>query len=55
METRRFGRKIKLPSTIAIRHQIKKLMLEDAVKAEAAQRTGAISPRPQERAPVPSL
>lgn len=38
METRRFGRKIKLPATIAIKHQINKLMLADALKEEAAER-----------------
>ena len=32
MHTHRFGKKIKLPSTIAIKHQIRKLMLEDLVK-----------------------
>jgi hypothetical protein len=52
METRRFGRKIKLPATIAIRHQIRKLMLEDAIKAEAAERIKAISLQPEERRPV---
>jgi hypothetical protein len=49
METRRFGRKIKLPATIAIRHQIQKLMLEDAIKAEAAERARANPPEPEER------
>ena len=39
MPTHRFGRKIKLPSTIAIKHQIKKSMFEDAVRAEVAERT----------------
>jgi hypothetical protein len=34
MLTRRFGRKLKLPSTIAIKHQIRKLMFEDSVKKE---------------------
>jgi hypothetical protein len=34
MHTHRFGRKIKLPATIAIKHQIRKLMFEDLVKAE---------------------
>ena len=39
MRTQRFGRTIKLPSTIAIKHQIRKLMFEEAVqKAEAAER-----------------
>jgi hypothetical protein len=42
METRRFGRKLKLPATIAIKHQIRKLMFEDAVKAEARERAEAI-------------
>jgi hypothetical protein len=55
MRTHRFGRKIKLPSTIAIRHQIKKSMLEDALKAEAAERTKAIPLQPEERPPVQSL
>jgi len=32
MRTHRFGRKIKLPATIAIKHQLRKLMFEDAVK-----------------------
>jgi hypothetical protein len=30
----RFGRKIKLPSTVAIKHQILKLMLQDHLKAQ---------------------
>jgi DnaJ-domain-containing protein 1 len=39
MLTHRFGRKIKLPATIAIKHQIRKLMLEEAIdRAEAAAR-----------------
>jgi hypothetical protein len=43
MDTRRFGRKIKLPATIAIKHQVRKLMFEEAVKkAEAEARAGAI-------------
>jgi hypothetical protein len=42
MRTHRFGRKIKLPATIAIKHQIRKLMFEDAVKtAEAGARAEA--------------
>ena len=32
MRTHRFGRKIKLPSTIVIKHQLRKLMFEDLVK-----------------------
>jgi hypothetical protein len=43
MRTHRFGRKIKLPATIAIKHQLRKLMFEDALKkAEAAARAEAI-------------
>ena len=45
MQTHRFGKKIKLPSTIAIRHQLRTLMLEDLVKKaeEAALQGGDIS------------
>ena len=43
MRTHRFGRKLKLPSTFAIKHQIRKLMFEDTVKkAEAEARAEAI-------------
>jgi hypothetical protein len=43
MRTHQFGRKIKLPATIAIKHQIRKLMFEDAVKKpEAGARAEAI-------------
>jgi hypothetical protein len=43
MRTHQFGRKIKLPATIAIKHQIGKLMFEDAVKkADAGARAEAI-------------
>ena len=43
MHTHRFGKKIKLPSTIAIKHQIRKLMLEDLVKeTEVIARAEAI-------------
>jgi hypothetical protein len=34
MLSHRFGRKIKLPSTVAIKHQILKLMLQDHLKAQ---------------------
>jgi len=53
MRTPRFGRKIKLPATIAIKHQIRMLMALDEVKKaepqlieQSARRTGAthISP-----------
>jgi hypothetical protein len=52
METRRFGRKIKLPATAAIKHQIMKLMLEDAIRAEAVQRAEAFPPPLEERTTV---
>jgi hypothetical protein len=32
MRTHRFGRKLKLPSTIAIKHQLRMLMFKDALK-----------------------
>ena len=35
MHTHRFGRKLKLPSTVAIKHGILKLMLQDHLKAQA--------------------
>ncbi len=42
MQTNRFGKKIKLPATIAIKHDLMKLMFEeslkDATEAEAAAR-----------------
>ena len=42
MQTHRFGRKIKLPATIAIKHQIQKLVLEDALREEAAERSKTV-------------
>lgn len=33
MRTHRFGRKLKLPSTAGIKHQILMMMLEDEIKA----------------------
>jgi glutamate dehydrogenase/leucine dehydrogenase len=40
MRTHRFGRKIKLPATIAIKHQIRKLICADSAKKVEA---GAIA------------
>lgn len=37
MDTRRFGRKLKLPSTIAIKHQIRRLMFVEMETAERAR------------------
>ena len=39
MRTHRFGRKLKLPSTIAIKHQIGLLMSEDAVRKAETETT----------------
>jgi len=36
MHTHRFGRKLKLPSTIAIKHGILRLMLQDELNAQAS-------------------
>ena len=56
MQTHRFGRKIKLPATIAIKHQIRKLMLADLVKqaeimtiAEAARLSLSTEAQPIEK------
>jgi hypothetical protein len=49
MRMHHFGRKLKLPSTIAIKHQLRKLMAEDARKkagAEAIETPAAEHPRP---------
>ncbi len=52
MHTHRFGRKLKLPSTIAIKHQIRKLMFEESVeKAEAEARAEAIRGQLREETP----
>ena len=52
MRTHRFGQKIKLPATIAIKHQIRKLMFEDAVKkAEAGAKAEAIRGQPRDETP----
>jgi hypothetical protein len=54
MHTHRFGRRLKLPATIAIKHQIRKLMFEDLVKeAEAIARAEAIT-RPSSDEPLPT-
>ena len=37
MDMRRFGRKLKLPSTIAIKHQIRRMMADDEVKKTQAE------------------
>jgi hypothetical protein len=37
VHTHRFGRKIKLPATMAIKHQVRMLMAQDEVKKAEAQ------------------
>jgi hypothetical protein len=47
MRTHRFGRKIELPATIAIKHQLRKLMFEDLIKkAEAEVRAEVFRAQP---------
>ena len=53
MHTHRFGKKLKLPSTIAIKHQIRKLMFDAVKKVEAGARAEAI--RGQLREEIRSL
>ena len=45
MHTHRFGKRIKLPSTIAIKHQMRKLMLEDLVKEAELVARAEVVPR----------
>jgi hypothetical protein len=47
MRTHRFGRKIKLPATTAIKHQIRMLMAQDELKNAEAQ---LIEPSPRRAA-----
>jgi hypothetical protein len=56
MRTHRFGRKILLPSTMAIKHQIRMLMAEDEARkagAEAAAPTPSCVPAPSIRLTSP--
>ena len=60
MHTYRFGRKLKLPSTIAIKHQIRKLMIEDLInELEALRRSekhaGPVSIMPSAGIELPLL
>jgi hypothetical protein len=41
MHTHRFGRKIKLPSTVAIKHELLKLMSQDHLKAHDTTTIGS--------------
>ena len=54
MHTHRFGRRLKLPATIAIKHQIRKLMFEDLLgEAEAIAKAEVVS-RPSSDDPLPA-
>ena len=55
MYTQRFGRKLKLPSTVAIKHGLLKLMLEDHLKAEAQTAMAAEAVEPEVRAVSPPI
>ena len=53
MYTQRFGRKLKLPSTVAIKHGLLKLMLEDHLKAQALEAAAVETVDPEKRAALP--
>jgi len=44
MRTHRFGRKLKLPSTVAIKHQLLVVMLEDEIRAASGSFKDTESP-----------
>jgi hypothetical protein len=48
MQKNRFGRRLKLPSTIAIKHQVRTLMFEDSIREDAGQGIEAILLQPKE-------
>ena len=49
MYTQRFGRKLKLPATVAIKHGILKLMLQDHLKAQVQNAAAAETIDPDAR------
>jgi hypothetical protein len=53
MHTLRFGRKLRLPSTIAIKHQVRTLMAQYEVKKAGAEASGEVF-RGQPSLAVPS-
>jgi hypothetical protein len=46
MRTHRFGRKLKLPATFVIKHQIRRLMAKDARKKGGAEAMETLAERP---------
>jgi hypothetical protein len=52
MRTHRFGRKIKLPSTAAIKHQIGMLMARDEIARAEAEAEALRGQRPGEQEPL---
>jgi hypothetical protein len=53
MRTQRFGRKIKLPATTAIKHQIRMRMAQYEIeKAEAEAAPGALAQQSSEERPA---
>jgi hypothetical protein len=52
MHTHRFGKRIKLPSTIAIKHQLRRLMFEDLVKEAELTARAEVVPRTLEKKTV---
>ena len=56
METFRFGRKLSLPSTIAIKHQVRMLMADDRAEeaAEEARARSTDIPQPDAGAQPPT-
>jgi hypothetical protein len=52
MRTHRFGRKIKLPSTMAIKHQVRTLMARDEIARAEAEAEALHGQRPGEQEPL---
>lgn len=50
MQARRFGRKVVLPSTISIKHQVLMRMHDEAVEREKLETVAAASPSPAKNA-----
>jgi hypothetical protein len=52
MQTHRFGRKIRLPATIAIKHQLRVQMAQDELKKAEIDAEEALRGRPREELPA---